>query len=118
MGTGAALGAAGGAAAAGMAGRHHDHNRGVDERGMGNTGMGVGNERGIGIERGMENERGMGNTGMVSSSWLQLRFTGLQQQYCSDSLDAWRRCLALRCERLRVFTTQVHAVGLELCDLL
>jgi hypothetical protein len=87
MGTGAALGAAGGAAAAGMAGHHHDHNRGVDERGMGNTGMGntgmgignergmgMGNERGMGIERGMENERGMGNTGMVSSSWLQLRF--------------------------------------------
>ena len=57
MGTGAALGAAGGAAAAGMAGRHHDHNRGMDERGM---------------ERGMENERGMGNTGMVSTHRQQL----------------------------------------------
>ena len=66
MGTGAALGAAGGAAAAGMAGRHHDHNRGMDERGMGN-------ERGTGVERGMEQERGMGNTGMVSTPRRQLR---------------------------------------------
>ena len=68
MGTGAALGAPRGAAAAGMAGRHHDHHRGVDERGMGGErGMGMGNERGMGVERGMEKERGMGNTGMVST---------------------------------------------------